>query len=102
MFTDFWVTCSPYPPSPPTHTHTHTSAGDLVLMDAGCEYYGYVSDVTRTWPVSGKFSPAQRDLYEAVLRVKQKSIQVCVCVYIHVRDIGTHIVSFPGLPWLQF
>ena len=92
MFTDFWVTCSPYPPLPPyTHTHTHpththpththTSAGDLVLMDAGCEYYGYVSDVTRTWPVSGKFSPAQRDLYEAVLRVKQKSIQVCVCVH---------------------
>ena len=47
-------------------------------MDAGCEYYGYVSDVTRTWPVSGKFTPAQRDLYEAVLKVKQKSILVCV------------------------
>ena len=80
-------TIPPLPPyththTHPTHTHpthTHTSAGDLVLMDAGCEYYGYVSDVTRTWPVSGKFSPAQRDLYEAVLRVKQKSIQVCVC-----------------------
>ncbi len=47
-------------------------------MDAGCEYYGYVSDVTRTWPVSGQFSPAQQDLYEAVLRVKQESIQVNV------------------------
>ena len=66
------------------HTHhtntTHSSAGDLVLMDAGCEYYGYVSDVTRTWPVSGKFTPAQRDLYEAVLSVKQESIQVRLCV----------------------
>ena len=71
-------TITPPPPHTHTHTpHTHTSAGDLVLMDAGCEYYGYVSDVTRTWPVSGRFSAAQRDLYEAVLRVKQKSIQVC-------------------------
>lgn len=51
-------------------------AGDLVLFDAGCEYHGYVSDVTRTWPVSGQFTAAQRELYEAVLRVKQASIKV--------------------------
>ncbi|XP_076467817.1 xaa-Pro aminopeptidase 3-like [Babylonia areolata] len=43
--------------------------GDLVLMDAGCELHGYSSDLTRTWPVNGKFSPAQRALYEAVLAV---------------------------------
>ena len=41
--------------------------GDLLLMDAGCERHGYASDVTRTWPVSGKFSPEQRDVYEVVL-----------------------------------
>lgn len=41
--------------------------GMLVLMDAGCELHGYVSDVTRTWPVNGRFTPAQRDVYEAVL-----------------------------------
>ena len=52
-------------------------AGELVLMDAGCEYHGYVSDVTRTWPVSGQFSPAQRDLYEAVREAKQELIRVC-------------------------
>jgi len=41
--------------------------GDLLLMDAGCELHGYASDVTRTWPVSGRFSPEQRGVYEVVL-----------------------------------
>lgn len=41
--------------------------GDLLLIDAGCEYLGYASDITRTFPVSGHFSGPQRDLYEIVL-----------------------------------
>jgi Xaa-Pro aminopeptidase len=41
--------------------------GDLVLIDAGCELGLYASDVTHTFPVSGRFSPAQRELYEVVL-----------------------------------
>jgi len=41
--------------------------GDLVLMDAGCELNGYVSDITRTWPVNGKWTSAQEDVYGAVL-----------------------------------
>lgn len=45
-------------------------------MDAGCEYHGYVSDVTRTWPVNGTFSSAQRDLYEIVRTTKQELTQV--------------------------
>ncbi|MDP2311466.1 MAG: aminopeptidase P N-terminal domain-containing protein [Pseudomonadota bacterium] len=42
-------------------------AGDLCLVDAGCEYANYTADVTRTWPVSGRFSAPQRRLYEIVL-----------------------------------
>jgi Xaa-Pro aminopeptidase len=41
--------------------------GDLLLIDAGCELDGYASDITRTFPVNGRFSPAQRDVYELVL-----------------------------------
>jgi len=48
--------------------------GDFVMVDAGCEFHGYSSDVSRSWPVSGKFSPAQRDMYELVLSVQKKCI----------------------------
>ena len=41
--------------------------GDLLLIDAGCEYQGYASDITRTFPVNGRFSAEQRAVYEVVL-----------------------------------
>jgi Xaa-Pro aminopeptidase len=49
--------------------------GDLVLVDAGCEYEYYTADVTRTFPVSGRFSPAQRRCYELVLGAQEEAIR---------------------------
>jgi Xaa-Pro aminopeptidase len=45
--------------------------GELLLIDAGCELDGYASDITRTFPVNGRFSAPQRDLYEIVLAAQQ-------------------------------
>lgn len=50
--------------------------GDLILIDAGCEYEYYASDITRTIPVSGKFNSAQKELYNLVLDVQEKIIQM--------------------------
>ncbi|KAI8853852.1 peptidase M24, structural domain-containing protein [Chytridium lagenaria] len=51
--------------------------GDLVLMDVGAEYGGYAADCTRTWPINGRFTPAQKDVYESVLRVQRECIKKC-------------------------
>ena len=56
------------------------SPSDMVLVDAGGEHGGYVTDITRTWPAnsdSGRFSPAQRDLYTAVLNTQRSCISNC-------------------------
>ncbi|MEJ1496604.1 MAG: Xaa-Pro aminopeptidase [Candidatus Sedimenticola sp. (ex Thyasira tokunagai)] len=49
--------------------------GELLLIDAGCEYQLYASDITRTFPVSGTFSPEQRALYELVLAAQYAAIE---------------------------
>jgi len=48
--------------------------GDLLLIDAGCELDGYASDLTRTFPVNGRFSAPQRDVYELVLAAQAAAI----------------------------
>ena len=48
--------------------------GDLILIDAACELDGYASDITRTFPANGRFSPAQRELYDIVLAAQQAAI----------------------------
>ena len=53
-------------------------AGDLLLMDFGSEYGNYASDLTRTIPVSGKFTNRQKDVYNAVLRVMKKAEELLV------------------------
>lgn len=49
--------------------------GDLLLIDAGCELDGYASDITRTFPVNGKFTAAQKDIYELVLAAQTAAIE---------------------------
>ena len=51
---------------------------DLLLIDAGCEYQGYASDITRTFPVSGKFSGAKKDVYEIVLAAQLEAIEAAI------------------------
>lgn len=50
------------------------AAGDLLLIDAACELDGYASDITRTFPIDGRFSAAQRDIYEIVLAAQSAAI----------------------------
>ncbi|XP_031497704.1 intermediate cleaving peptidase 55, mitochondrial isoform X2 [Nymphaea colorata] len=50
---------------------------DLVLMDVGCELHGYLSDITRTWPPCGGFSPSQEILYELILETNKECIKLC-------------------------
>jgi Xaa-Pro aminopeptidase len=50
--------------------------GDVILMDFGCEYGGYASDLTRCLPVNGKFTKRQRDVYNAVLNVKNEATKL--------------------------
>ena len=52
--------------------------GDLVLVDAGCEFNNYASDITRTFPVNGKFTIEQREIYEIVLEASKKSIETVI------------------------
>jgi Xaa-Pro aminopeptidase len=60
------------------HYHENSaelSDGDLLLIDAGCEYDLYASDITRTFPVGGRFSPEQRAVYEVVLEAQYAAIE---------------------------
>ncbi|XP_052192757.1 intermediate cleaving peptidase 55, mitochondrial isoform X2 [Diospyros lotus] len=51
--------------------------GDLVLMDIGCELHGYVSDITRTWPPCGSFSPIHGELYDLILETNKECLDLC-------------------------
>ena len=50
--------------------------GELLLVDAGAEYKGYASDITRTFPINGRYSAAQREIYELVLKAQMACVEM--------------------------
>lgn len=50
--------------------------GDLLLIDAGAEYKGYASDITRTFPINGRFTKAQREIYDLVLEAQMSCVEM--------------------------
>ncbi len=59
-----------------TENRAQIRDGDLILIDAGCELDCYASDITRTFPANGRFSPEQRAIYDIVLAAQYASIEV--------------------------
>lgn len=72
--------------------------GELVLIDAGAQYLGYASDITRTYPVGDQFDPAQRELYDLVHRAQRVAIEQCRAG-VEWRDVhlGAALVIAEGL-----
>lgn len=66
--------------------------GELVLIDSACEYQYYSSDITRTYPINGRFTPAQRTLYELVLKALETATAM-VKPGITLTDIHNHTVE---------
>jgi Xaa-Pro aminopeptidase len=55
----------------------NVTSKELILMDLGAEFHGYTADITRTIPISGKFSPEQKQIYELVLKAQEEAMKVC-------------------------
>ncbi len=66
--------------------------GDLLLVDAGAEYKGYASDITRTFPINGRFTDAQREIYDLVLETQMSCIDM-VRPGVRLEDLKTHSVE---------
>jgi len=69
--------------------------GDLVLVDAGCEYDKYAADITRTFPVNGRFTPEQRAIYDIVLAAQLAAIERvrADCVWSDVHDAAVDVIA---------
>ena len=65
--------------------------GDLVLIDAGCEFSMYAGDITRTFPVNGKFSQPQREIYEIVLAAQKRALELLV-VGNNIQQVNDEVV----------
>ncbi|MGZ5073081.1 MAG: Xaa-Pro aminopeptidase [Usitatibacter sp.] len=68
--------------------------GELMLIDAGCELDSYASDITRTFPIAGRFSPVQRDVYELVLASQEAAIKAVKpgADFIDYHDAATRVL----------
>jgi len=79
--------------------------GDLTLVDAGADFYSYTADITRTFPINGKFSDAQLEVYENLLDVQKKSINYLNSSKMNFSDLSSYsqdlmnkAISKIGLP----
>lgn len=72
--------------------------GELLLIDAGSEYNGYTSDITRTYPVSGKFTDAQLNIYRLVLDIQKECIKMAKpgCTFKDLQNLANNMV-YQGL-----
>jgi Xaa-Pro aminopeptidase len=75
-----------------TENESELRDGDLVLIDAGCEFHGYAGDITRTFPVNGKFSPAQREIYDIVLASLYQALSL-FRPGISIREVNDEVVQ---------
>ncbi len=71
------------------------TAGTLVCVDAGCEFGWYTADVTRTWPVSGRFSAPQRQLYTVVLSAQLAAIDAVRpgATFLDIHHVATRVLT---------
>ena len=60
-----------------TVNNSPCKSDEIILIDAGAEYNGYAADITRSWPIGGTFSDAQKEIYEIVLDAQEKAIDAC-------------------------
>ncbi|MDI6804527.1 MAG: M24 family metallopeptidase [Bacteroidota bacterium] len=63
-------------PPDPLDNRASCRAGHVVVMDVGAEYNGYTADITRTIPLSGKFTKAQKEIYNVVLKAQKEVIKI--------------------------
>jgi len=74
-----------------TENESQLRDGDLVLIDAGCEFHGYAGDITRTFPVNGKFSAPQRAIYDIVLASLYRALEL-FRPGTSIRDVNEEVV----------
>lgn len=74
-----------------TENESELRNGDLVLIDAGCELYGYAGDITRTFPVNGKFTAPQRAIYDIVLASLNKALAL-FRPGVSIREVNEEVV----------